>query len=167
MIHFSVKTNPADASDTDRRLRILLIEDNGDQRRSLAALLQRRIAERITLAQVEIITASLLQEGLGLAATANCTVIDLDLPDSDRQNTIACIHMFRPPVIVTTGDDDRKTETDCLSAGAEAVFVKGAFFPADDGDTDKNKDLCRAVVQCLMKDLLRLNGVLIPHGNVT
>ncbi len=166
MIHFSVKTNPADASDTERRLRILLIEDNEDQRRSLAALLQRRITDRITLAQVEIVATATLAEGLLLADTANCTVIDLDLPDSEPAQTISAIRKFRPPVIVTTGDDSKQTETDCIAAGAESVFVKGDML-ALEGDNDKNKDLCRAVVQCLMKDLLRLNGVLTPHGDVT
>lgn len=163
MIHFSIKTNPVNDGDHDRRFRILLIEDNADQRRSLAALLTRRIAERITLAQVEIVATATLEEGLELAASANCTILDLKLPDSDRINTIASIRKFRPPVIVTTGDDDKQTETECIAAGAEMVFVKGEMFSED---SDKNKDLCRAVVQCLMKDLLRLNGVLTPHGDV-
>lgn len=142
----SFKVRPDGLEDAIPTVRILLVEDNGHDRETLVKLLNRRIGEQITLARVEVIAVATLAAGLGQAEIANCTILDLLLPDSDRPCTIGNIGRFRPPVIVTTGDDDPETERQCILAGAEHVFVKGQIH-----------GLCNAVLHCIMKDLLRLN----------
>lgn len=152
MLLFSVKTSPDGSSDDC--LRILIVEDDAVHRELLVRHLRRQIAEKMTLVNVDVLGAATLADGLKLAPTANCTILDLSLRDSTSEETRVAIPLFRPPVIVITGDDDPAVMTDCLKQGAEHVFVKG-----------QTHGLTSAVIDCLLKDLYRLNGVLQPHGN--
>lgn len=151
-LYASVRTRPEGASE-DRELRILIVEDNQTDRQLLKALLERRISAHVTLVRVTVHEAATLAIGLELAPTANCTILDIGLPDADEDFVIESVKRFRPPVIVVTGHGDEPTKIKCLKAGAEHVFVKG--------DT---AGLTEMVIECLLKDLFRLNGVLQPHG---
>lgn len=155
-LHFAIRTRPNGAAQDERLFRILLVEDDAANREVLTKLLKKQIAEKITLAKVEIDAVATLEAGLALADTANCTILDLNLPDSESTNTITSIPRFRPPVIVITGDDDLDVAKACKTMGATKVFVKGQI-----------NGLCSAVIDCLVEDLLRLNGVLTPHGQQT
>jgi CheY-like chemotaxis protein len=150
----SFRVNPSGVQEPFPTIRVLIVEDSAVDRETLKKLLTVKVRSRLTLARVEIILADSMSEGLIHASVANCTILDLCLRDSDQNQTIARIKDFRPPVIVVTGIDDPDTERQCIAAGAEHVFVKGQIH-----------GLVTRVVDCIVKDLLRLNDDMAPHGD--
>lgn len=142
----SFKVRPDGSKDEIPTLRILLVEDSSHDRETLVKLMNKRIGEHVTLARVEVIAVATLAAGLEKAEMANCTILDLNLIDSHSENTVAHIGKFRPPVIIITGDDSPDVARDCLIKGAQHVFVKGQIH-----------GLCNAVLDCIVKDLMRLN----------
>lgn len=125
----------------------LLIDDDPTATELVAQLL--RTAWKIEIEPLEIKTARTLQEGLALAPAANITILDIELPDSDAEQTIASIHLFRPPVIVLSGhtSDDpygRDLSIRCIAAGAAHVFCKGLI-----------KGLRALFFELMQKDILR------------
>ncbi|GEM_PF-5486312 len=138
-------------------MKILIVEDDKEQ----AELLQRDFIKKIVQplapkVQVNIEIAGTLVEALAHAATANVTILDLNLPDSDPVKTISSIGAFRPPVIVMTGTDDEDMMISCKLHGASHVFVKGQIH-----------GLCRVVLESMMRDVLVTQGFMASppkHG---
>ena len=98
---------------------LLLIEDDADYRR----LIQDWIGE-----QYEVRTAATIADGLRqMGAHCELVLLDLSLPDSDREVTLARVlaeHPDKPPVIVT-GYDDPTFLGRMLTLGARGYIVKG------------------------------------------
>lgn len=107
-------------------MKVLIIDDDEQTRRSLANLL--RILWKCEEVGLEIEEAGTLAAGLALAESANLTILDLGLPDSDLVTTIQSISRFPPPVIVLTGTDDPTVSASCVANGAAHVFVKGSLI---------------------------------------
>jgi signal transduction histidine kinase len=111
---------------TDKRLGILLVEDNpGD------AYLIREILRSIPAA--DIINAENLEAALDHLKrhAVDIILLDLSLPDSQGLDTVRRVVAQMPmlPIIVLTGLDDDILALDALKAGAQDYMVKGLFEP--------------------------------------
>ena len=123
-------------------MKVLIIEDDPENLRALSQLI--RVSWKMPTIPLEIVGVGTLTEGLREAESANVTILDLSLPDSDMVNTLQHIRDFRPPVIVLTGASDDATTTACYLHGATHVFFKGAAI-----------GLIPSIFEALQKDLLR------------
>lgn len=123
-------------------MRALIVEDDAQNRELLRRLLIA--CWKIPEVPLEVVAVGTLQEGLDNAPGANVTILDLSLPGSDVEHTLAQIRNFMPPVIVLTGSDDPDITSQCLAAGANHVFVKGSAT-----------GLIPAVFESMQKDLIR------------
>jgi DNA-binding NarL/FixJ family response regulator len=98
---------------------LLLIEDDADYRR----LIQDVIGD-----QYEVRTAGTIAEGLKeMGEHCDLVLLDLSLPDSDREATLARVlaeHPDKPPIIVT-GHDDPTFLGRMIAMGARGYIVKG------------------------------------------
>lgn len=103
-------------------MRILIVEDH----EATAASLRKLLAEKIP--GVVCRTVATLQEGLDCAKEfgANVTLLDLGLPDVARDQVIASIPLFPPPVICLTEMDDPDfiIEMACYDNMAQNFFSK-------------------------------------------
>jgi DNA-binding NarL/FixJ family response regulator len=83
-------------------MKILLIEDHADTARSIRALIKSQIRD------VEIEVAANIDAGLRIAKDwqADITILDPGLPGISREDAVARISEFPPPVIVVTGYQD-------------------------------------------------------------
>ncbi|HVN71855.1 MAG TPA: response regulator, partial [Desulfomonilia bacterium] len=111
---------------TDKRLGILLVEDNpGD------AYLIREILRSIT--GVDITSAPNLSSAFDHLElhTADIILLDLSLPDSQGLETVRRVVLRMPmlPIIVLTGQDDDELALESLKAGAQDYIVKGLVEP--------------------------------------
>lgn len=125
-------------------MKILIIEDNILQCELMRQLFERLISRPLLQKRIEVVIeiVTTLAEGLSHAESANATIIDLGLPDSDVLNTISSLHRFRPPVIVMTGHDDPDLIASCKANGAHDVFVKGQIH-----------GLCSAILGAMIRDI--------------
>lgn len=112
-------------------IKVLIVDDDEEGSLALGRLI--KASWKLDDVPLEIVCTHTMDDGLKEAAGANCTILDLNLPDSQPPDSIAKIKAFPPPVIVMTGDDDPSTTAQCMCAGANGVYVKGAllgFIPA-------------------------------------
>ena len=104
--------------------RILLIEDNEGDSRLLQELLFNAHPGRY-----EISSAFTLQEGLTYLNSGefDAVLTDLDLPDSDKTNTVTYIQNKNPvvPVIVLSGCESEKIAREIVQMGAQDYLIKG------------------------------------------
>lgn len=104
--------------------KILLIEDNEGDSRLLQELLFDAHPGRY-----EILSAVTLQEGLMYLNGGEFDVVltDLDLPDSDKTNTVTYIQNKNPivPVIVLSGCESEKIAREIVQMGAQDYLIKG------------------------------------------
>ncbi len=115
-------------AETQRQLRrLLIVEDDASLRESLAALLQ--------LDDVELEAVGTAREALDrlAAATFDCVVLDLNLPDATGFDVLDAMsasheHGF-PPVIIYTGRALSTDEEARLRRYSRSVIVKGARSP--------------------------------------
>jgi CheY-like chemotaxis protein len=107
--------------------RVLIVEDDPNQRASLMKLLETD--------GVELLTAGSVQEALAELerASVDCMVLDLTLPDGSGHDLLEKMatgsrYSF-PPVIVYTGRDIDRREEERLRRHSHSIIVKGARSP--------------------------------------
>jgi PAS domain S-box-containing protein len=116
----------------NRTLRVLSIEDNPDD----AHLIRIMLAEarelgwdlpRFDLEQVTTLSAALERmEPAPDRIPVDAILSDLDLPDSQAQDTFARLHAHAPqiPIVVLTGREDEELAITTVRAGAEDYLFK-------------------------------------------
>lgn len=106
---------------TERKLRILLLEDNPAD----ARLVQERTQDAAVDFEWDV-AAGLWQTSPQRLAKADCALIDLGLPDASGLDTVRRIRDMAPelPVVVLTGTDDEATGAAALRNGAQDFLVK-------------------------------------------
>lgn len=108
----------------DKRIRVLLIEDNPDD----VWLLRETLAEPAGV-QIQMENADRLSSGLARLAQGGVDVVllALNLPDSRGLGTLAALHAQAPdvPVVVLSGLADEETAIRSVQQGAQDYLVKG------------------------------------------
>jgi signal transduction histidine kinase len=108
----------------DKRIRILLVEDNPADAGLLRASLNAP-----ALARFEIAVAVRLKEALSRLTTEHFDVmlLDLSLPDSTGLDTVFSVQKTSKhiPIIVLTGNDDEQLGTEAVRRGVQDYLVKG------------------------------------------
>lgn len=104
-------------------LRILLVEDNEIDARSLNRILDRDTATRFHVERVSDLAGAIraLDEG-----AYDCVLLDLSLPDSDGLASIDRIVEASPacPIVVLTGYDDPSVAVEAVDHGAQDYLFK-------------------------------------------
>ena len=100
-------------------LRVLLVEDDRELRRTLG--------DALTVEGWEVLTAASLAEGLALAehAQADLVLLDLGLPDGDGSTLLTEWRRRQSaPLLVISARDDPAGKVALLDAGADDYLVK-------------------------------------------
>ena len=100
-------------------MRVLLVEDDAELRRTLR--------DALALEGYEMLTAASLSEGLALAANAalDLVVLDLGLPDGDGESLLAALRRRESlPVLVISARQAEGQKIRLLDAGADDYLVK-------------------------------------------
>ena len=100
-------------------MRVLLVEDDAELRRTLR--------DALALEGYEMLTAASLSEGLALAAntTLDLVVLDLGLPDGDGESLLAALRRRESlPVLVISARQAEGQKIRLLDAGADDYLVK-------------------------------------------
>ncbi len=112
------------AADTERVLRVLLVEDDFDDARTLQRELVRSGASRFELSH-----ASSLDEARRACAdrTFDILLLDLFLPDSQGLETVSAAQQFAgvAATVVLTGVADRDVAIAAVRQGAQDYLIKG------------------------------------------
>jgi CheY-like chemotaxis protein/signal transduction histidine kinase len=107
--------------------RVLIVEDDANQRASLMKLLETEGVELVTAGTVQGALAELER------ASVDCMVLDLTLPDGSGHDLLekmaAGSRYSFPPVIVYTGRDIDRREEERLRRHSHSIIVKGARSP--------------------------------------
>ncbi len=118
------KPTSNEALAADRRVRILLIEDNPGDARLIELMVAEAGAGLFVLESVQR-----LSEGVGRLARGGIGLIllDLSLPDSQGLQTFAQLHARAPrlPIIVLSGLNDTTLAVQAVHEGAQDFLVKG------------------------------------------
>ena len=118
-----MRVNPAKTPvgwDPDTRLRVLLVEDDdGD-----ALLVEEMLADTPAPAGLERVGT--LAEALAGPVTADCILLDLQLPDAMGLTGLTRLRQHAPSVavVVLTGQHDQATGVAAVAAGAQDYLVK-------------------------------------------
>ena len=110
------------------RVRLLLVEDNELDRRSLV-----RQLTRLTDVRFDVVVASTLAEALATSEREHfdCVLLDLTLPDSTGLASVDAV-LARPdtgPVIVLTGLEDPAVALEAVQRGAQDYLTKHRLDP--------------------------------------
>lgn len=102
-------------------LRVLVVEDDADQRRLVSTMLER-CGHRVTLAAERGDDPAIMDQDVDVA------VIDLNLPGRSGLEVIRGLLDRQPllPVLVLSASSDGATVSEALLAGALGYVVKGA-----------------------------------------
>ena len=107
----------------DKRMKLLLIEDNADDAAFLAASIRRQKA-----GEIELVNARSLAEAQAAlrGTTFDCVLLDLNLPDASG---LACVEAVqgmnnRLPIVVLSGQDDEDLAVSILNRGVQDYLVK-------------------------------------------
>ncbi len=118
------KPTSNEALAADRRVRILLIEDNPGDARLIELMVAEAGAGLFVLESVQR-----LSEGVGRLARGGIGLIllDLSLPDSQGLQTFAQLHARAPrlPILVLSGLNDTTLAVQAVHEGAQDFLVKG------------------------------------------
>jgi len=108
----------------NRKIKILLIEDNVDD----TELIRRKL-EKPANTRFRVTTARTLHDGLELVAKdlPDLIISDLGLPDSHGLDTVTRILLEVPqiPLVVLSGFDDEAIAIKAVQSGAQDYLVKG------------------------------------------
>jgi PAS domain S-box-containing protein len=111
-------------TDVTQQLKILIVEDDIVDRKSL-----QRLLSQSTLSISDIKSAECLDTALGFLDKDHFDVVflDLGLPDSQGIESFSAIYAKTPnvPVIVLSGLDDEETAVLAVKKGVQDYFVKG------------------------------------------
>lgn len=112
------------------RLRVLLVEDNELDARTLQRALQRNEGPT----EFEVDHVSDLKSAIGALDTVgyDCVLLDLSLPDSEGLIGVDSITQHTPhaPVVVLTGLNDPATAVEAVERGAQDYLAKDGMNPA-------------------------------------
>lgn len=108
----------------ERKLNVLLVEDNLGDARLLRHFLTEGAADRFDLEHVELLSAAVGRLAKGGIALV---LLDLSLPDSTGLDTFSAVQRAAPhaPIIVLSGRDDESLAMKTVHAGAQDYLVKG------------------------------------------
>lgn len=108
-------------------IHILLIEDDEDD----IFIVKKMLGKKEGTRPIHLRTARTLAEGLREIGSGrlNAVLLDLTLPDSERENTFSQIRAKAAsvPVIILTGLDDEQLASSMVQKGAQDYIVKGKF----------------------------------------
>src|SRR5688572_8609660 len=108
----------------DRRIRLLLVEDNPGDARLFAETIKEARAF-----QFELLHRESMDQALVCLAEENpdMVVLDLGLPDGGGLETVRRMHHAAPavPLVVLTGLDDEASALQALQTGAQDYLIKG------------------------------------------
>ena len=106
-----------------RQLSVLVVEDNPVFARAVELMLKKWLGTRNLVSKAD----SLKQVRVMLSEKQfDVVLLDLCLPDSNIDNTLAAVHaLTRAPLIVLTGQDDEIAAIDALTKGAQDYLIKG------------------------------------------
>ena len=125
--------------------RILLIEDNADDR-----IIATRILKRYE-SSTQVIGVKTGSEALSALTSENppfdCVLLDLGLPDMDGREVLAELAAKNLPVIVLTGTDCVELGEELIREGAQDYLVKGNTL---------GPLLCRTIRYAMKRHLLHL-----------
>ena len=107
----------------NRRLRVLLIEDNMVCARLVEGMLARPEAGSFEVQRTDTLLSTL---DLVTKSEFDVALLDLTLPDSQGLETFLTVHRFAPvlPIIVVTGREDIESVDRAFQAGATSFVVK-------------------------------------------
>jgi two-component system sensor histidine kinase/response regulator len=114
------------------RLRVLIIDDNPDDRAAL-----RRFLDRASPQEHEVLEAECGEDGLALCQSAapDCVLVDYNLPDLDGleflQELARELRPNSPAVIMLTGEGDEMVAVQAMKRGAQDYLVKGDVTATD------------------------------------
>lgn len=107
----------------DQQLKLLLLEDNLDHQQLI-----RRHLQRVSLAHVDLDCVGCLRDGAQQAKEKayDCLLVDLNLPDSRREETLAALADLGQdmPVVALTSLDDMELATRAVQQGAQDYLIK-------------------------------------------
>ncbi len=107
-----------------KRIKVLLFEDNQDD-----IFLLRKMLQKATTVQFDVEVAETLAKGLERVRVGDIDVVllDLSLPDSRGLDTFYRAHKeaLDIPIIVLSGLDDERVALEAVHAGAQDYLVKG------------------------------------------
>lgn len=108
----------------ERRIRILLVEDDPDDVWVMRNLLGDRWDEPFDLIQVELLSAAIERCD---EDRFDVILLDLSLPDSQGLETFFAMHAHAGgvPIVVLSGYSDEASAVKAVQAGAEDYLVKG------------------------------------------
>ena len=107
-----------------RRIKILLVEDDPDDVWVMRNLLGDRWDEPFDLVQVELLSAAIER----CAEDAfDVILLDLTLPDSQGLETFFAMHAHagQVPIVILSGHDDQTSAVKAVQTGAQDYIVKG------------------------------------------
>lgn len=111
------------------RLKVLLVEDNELDARSMLRLLANLPEVEVLAERVDTLSscAAILDE-----TAFDCVLLDLSLPDSSGVASVDAIYQHSPgiPVVVLTGLDDPAAAVRAVEHGAQDYLIKGAVDAA-------------------------------------
>ncbi len=107
-------------------IRVLLVEDNDGDARLIQEFLKEEAAPRITFQVTRATDMAGAFEQLD-GARFDVILLDLWLPDSAGVQTVTRVRLRcqDTPLVVLTGNADRRIGVEALNAGARDFFVKG------------------------------------------
>lgn len=109
----------------DKKIRILLVEDNPGDARLIQEMLREALADGFELDRAER-----LSTGLSFLPKADVVLLDLGLPDSQGLDTVRTVHEHAShvPLIVLTGLSDESVGVMAVQEGAQDYLVKGQVY---------------------------------------
>lgn len=116
-------TTDADPT-TEKRLRLLLVEDNPDDVQMFVDLISDHVQVPIDLSLAGTLAETL--DEIKKAAN-DIILLDLSLPDSEGANTYHQVSAASPqtPIVILTGLDDDQVALGALGEGVQDYLVKG------------------------------------------
>ncbi|MFP4164233.1 MAG: ATP-binding protein [Chitinispirillaceae bacterium] len=140
-------------------LEILLVEDNPADARLLMEEFRELPDNPMNITYVQT-----LGEAFGKLAgfRFDAVLLDLNLPDSDGSETIRRMHDHSPqmPIVVLTGLEDERAESDAVMLGADDFLVKGET-PAKMFVRSLRYSIDRKRMSGLREKYLRDNSILV------
>ena len=107
----------------EKRIRILLVEDDPEDVWVMRNLLGDRWDVPIELAQVELLSAAIERCA---EERFDAILLDLTLPDSRGLETFFALHAHAGdvPIVVLSGQDDQQSAIKAVQAGAKTILSK-------------------------------------------
>jgi len=106
--------------------KVLIVDDHRENAAALAMLIEA--SWKLPGDEMKVVVVHTMEDARKERDDSNVTILDLDLPDSSPEDTMAEIKNFPPPVIVLTGCADDALSAACMVAGAAHVFIKGSLM---------------------------------------